>query len=46
MARAEFIKVQKALGGISCPATKDQLIISKAHHGWGRLTTLLERVVS
>ncbi len=26
MAQAEFIEVQKALGGISYPATKDQLI--------------------
>ena len=26
MAQAEFIQVQKALGGISYPATKDQLI--------------------
>ena len=26
MAQAEFIKVQKFLGGISYPATKDQLI--------------------
>ena len=26
MAQAEFIKVQKSLGGISYPATKDQLV--------------------
>jgi hypothetical protein len=26
MAQAEFIKVQKSLGGISYPATKEQLI--------------------
>jgi hypothetical protein len=26
MAPAEFIEVQKALGGISYPATKDQLV--------------------
>jgi hypothetical protein len=26
MAQAEFIEVQKALGGISYPATKDQLV--------------------
>jgi hypothetical protein len=26
MAQAEFIQVQKALGGISYPATKDKLI--------------------
>jgi hypothetical protein len=26
MAQAEFIQVQKALGGIGYPATKDQLI--------------------
>ena len=26
MAQVEFIEVQKALGGISYPATKDQLI--------------------
>jgi hypothetical protein len=26
MAQAEFIEVQKALGGISYPASKDQLI--------------------
>jgi hypothetical protein len=26
MAQAEFIKVQKSLGGISYPATRDQLI--------------------
>ena len=26
MAQAEFIEVQKALGGVSYPATKDQLI--------------------
>jgi hypothetical protein len=26
MARAEFIEVQKALGGISYPATRDQLV--------------------
>ena len=26
MAQAEFIKVQKALGGVSYPATKDQLV--------------------
>ena len=26
MAQAEFIKVQKALGGISYPASKDQLV--------------------
>ncbi|HEX4287934.1 MAG TPA: DUF2795 domain-containing protein [Trebonia sp.] len=26
MAQAEFIQVQKALGGISYPATRDQLI--------------------
>jgi hypothetical protein len=26
MAQAEFIEVQKALGGISYPATRDQLI--------------------
>jgi hypothetical protein len=26
MAQAEFIQVQKALGGISYPATKEQLI--------------------
>jgi hypothetical protein len=26
MAQAEFIEVQKALGGISYPATRDQLV--------------------
>jgi hypothetical protein len=26
MAQAEFIKVQKALGGISYPATREQLV--------------------
>jgi uncharacterized protein DUF2795 len=26
MAQAEFIKVQKSLGGISYPATRDQLL--------------------
>jgi hypothetical protein len=26
MAQAEFIEVQKALGGVSYPATRDQLI--------------------
>lgn len=33
MAQAEFIAVQKALGGISYPATKEQLIKHAREHG-------------
>jgi hypothetical protein len=35
MAQAEFIEVQKALGGISYPATKDQLV----EHAQGKNAT-------
>jgi hypothetical protein len=33
MAQAEFIKVQKALGGVSYPATKEQLVKHAQEHG-------------
>lgn len=33
MAQADFIAVQKALGGISYPATKEQLVKHAREHG-------------
>ena len=33
MAQAEFIEVQKALGGISYPASKDNLVKHAQDHG-------------
>ncbi|MCW2907675.1 MAG: hypothetical protein JWL68_2464 [Actinomycetia bacterium] len=35
MSRPEFIEVQKALSGMSYPATKDQLIRHAQEHGAG-----------